>query len=74
MHWTTVFCIATDSITTQFRELTDKISNGDKMQNWAFEIGDWGLGIQDWGLRKKTEIGWNRLEYTKKKIGWNRLE
>ena len=43
------------------------------MHNWAFEIGDWGLGIQDWGLGKKTEIGWNRLEYNQK-ICWNRLE
>ena len=36
-------------------------------QNVQLEIGDWGFKIGEWG---KTEIGWNRLEYTKK----NRLE
>ena len=41
---------------------------GDKMHNWAFEIADWGLEIQDWGLGNKTEMGWNRLDYTKKKL------
>ena len=46
---------------------------GDKMHIWAFEIADWGLEIQDWGLGNKTEMGWNRLDYTKKKIGWYRL-
>ena len=39
------------------------------MHNSEFEIGDWGLEIQNWGFGKKTEIGWNRLEYTKKKKG-----
>ena len=29
---------------------------GDKLHNWAFEIGDWGLGIQDWGLGKKLKL------------------
>ena len=29
---------------------------GDKMHNWAFQIGDWGLEIGDW------RIGWNWLE------------
>ena len=62
------------------RELTCPI--GDKMHNWAFQIGDWGLGIGlgigikagiglNWLRRKKTGIYWNRLEQAG--ISWNRL-
>ena len=37
------------------RELTEKIPIGDKLHNWAFQIGDWGLGIRDWGLGYRLE-------------------
>ena len=29
---------------------------GDRMHNWAFQIGYLGLEIEDW------DIGWNRLK------------
>ena len=35
------------------RELTQKFPIGDKMHNWAFQIGDFGMENGDWG------IGWN---------------